>query len=245
MRVIALFVFLLALAGCGALPDATVRVAAASNVRTALEEVIVVFERQAGAEVVVSYGATGKLTTQILNGAPFDVFLAADQEGPAHLAAAGLLADNSPRSYARGRLVFWHPGGDATGSLAARLEDPGIRHVALANPLLAPYGRAAEQTLERLGVAEAVSGKRVQGENIGQAFALVATGNAQAGFIAASQVAGTDGDWWAVDPSLHRPIIQDAARIAGRGGPQADAFFNFLFSDAAREILARHGYDAP
>ncbi len=246
MQSIGHVLLILLLSACSAQQAPTIKVAAASNTRPALAEIVAAFEADTGTGVSVTYGSTGKLTTQILNGAPFAVFLAADQAGPARLDAAGRVAQRGPQSYAVGQLVLWHPGRPSGTDLLGPLTDPGTRHIAIANPDLAPYGRAAMDVLDRLELADAVSDKLVSGENIGQVFALVATGNAQAGFIARSQLGRTEGGWTPVPRDLHAPILQDAVRIEGQGNAEAaDAFLAFLQSDRAKGILAAHGYAAP
>ncbi|MEM7767580.1 MAG: molybdate ABC transporter substrate-binding protein [Pseudomonadota bacterium] len=220
--------------------------AAATNVKPALGAIIDAFEQDTSLTVSVTYGSTGKLTTQILDGAPFDIFLAADTEGPEQLDPSGALASRGARRpYAIGKLMLWAPDHAPGLTLEDVLGDPAVRYIAVANPDLAPYGRAAMETLDALGADAALSGKLVHGENIGQAFTLVATGNAQAGFIARSQEGRASGTVLPIPAAAHAPIVQDAVLLSGPERPAAAAFFAFLFDEPSRAIFAAHGYTEP
>ena len=228
-------------------PD--IRVAAATNIKPALELIETTFEVETGLSVSVTYGATGKLTAQILAGAPFDVFLAADEARPNLLEQRGIVVDGTLKPYAEGGLMVWLPKAEqAPGSLAAALADPSVRHIAIANPDLAPYGLAAKDVLANIGLADTVEAKLVFGENIGQAFALVASGNADAGFIAASQSgrASQTGQLIAIDRDLHSPILQSGV-VLERATDNADVllFHAFIYSAPSHAILASHGYGVP
>ena len=223
--------------------DGSVRAAVAANFTAAAREVAAAFEDATGHGALLSFGSTGQLYAQILQGAPFDVFLAADEARPELAEREGLAVPGSRRTYAVGRLVlFSAEAGRVRGPDALR--DPGLRRVALANPALAPYGRAALEAATALGVEDAVRDRQVIGANVSQAHQFVRTGNAELGFLALSQVArSTDGSRWLVPEHLHAPIRQQAVLLeAGRDNPAAARFLDFLGSETAREILRRHGY---
>ena len=232
-----------AVPGAGATEKGSVRAAVAANFTAAGREIAAAFEAATGETALLSFGSTGQLYAQIVQGAPFDVFLAADRERPERAEREGLAVAGSRRTYALGRLVlFSAEAGRVTGPDALR--DPEVRRIALPNPALAPYGRAALEVAEALGVANIVRERQVIGMNVSQAHQFVRTGNAELGFLALSQVARTsDGSRWLVPGDLHTPIRQDAVLLsAGRDNPAARRFLDFLGSEAAREILRRHGY---
>jgi molybdate transport system substrate-binding protein len=209
------------------------------------------FEQQSAHRLTITSGATGKLYAQIRNGAPYDLLLAADQERPALLEREGRAVAGSRFTYAEGRLVVWSP--DASlirDSVADTLRQPDLRTFAVANSRLAPYGAAALQVLRAIGADGSVKAQQVTGENVGQAFTLVATGNADIGLVALAQVLaprqGARGAWVAVDPDLYDPIRQDAVLLRhGADNPAARAFYDWLRRPAARELIATHGYGSP
>ena len=213
-----------------------VRIAVASNFLATAEELAEAYAGEGGAVEIV-HGSTGRLYAQIKAGAPFDVFLAADVERPGRLLAEGDASRVVP--YAFGRLVLVGAR-DGAGSLAARLG--AADRIALADPDVAPYGRAALEALEALGV-EGWRDRAVFGENVGQTFAFVATGNAPVGLVALSQAMAADIGWLEVSPGLHAPIRQDAALISD--DPAAAAFFDWLRTEPARAIIAGAGYGLP
>ena len=220
-----------------------VRVAVAANFTAAAREIAAAFEDATGDRALLSFGSTGQLYAQILQGAPFEVFLAADEARPALAEREGLAVPGSRRTYAVGRLVLFSTDmGRVTGPDAFR--DPGLRRIALANPALAPYGRAALEAARALGVEDIVRDRQVIGQNVSQAHQFVRTGNAELGFLALSQVVrSADGSRWLVPAHLHGPIRQQAVLLeAGRQNPAAARFLDFLGSATAQEILSRHGY---
>lgn len=233
-------------AGGARAEEATVAVAA--NFKGVVERLAPMFAEATGHTLTVSAGSSGKLYTQIKNGAPFDVMLSADQQRPALLETEGGGAPGSRFTYAVGRLVLWSADPSAVGDDgAATLRRGDFRNVALANPETAPYGAAAVEALRALGLEETLRPKIVQGENIGQTFQLVSTGNAELGFVALSQAldpkAGAKGGRWDVPADLYAPIRQDAILLDhGAGNPAARAFLDFLKGDAAHEVIAAAGY---
>lgn len=224
-----------------------VSVAVAANLAAPMQAIAAGFERDTGHKARLSFGATGKFYAQIRNGAPFEVLLAADDETPARLEKEGFGVAGSRFTYAVGRLALWsaQPGlVDGRGEVLGKGE---FRHLALANPKLAPYGAAAVEALTALGVLEAVRPKFVQAENIAQAHQFVATGNAELGFVALSQVF-KDGKpaagAWVVPAGLHQPIRQDAIMLdKGRGKPAAAALLKYLGGEKARAAIRAYGYD--
>ncbi len=229
-----------------------VRVAVAANFATPLEALRPRFEAATGHTLRVGAGAsTGKLYAQIVRGAPWDVLLAADQLRPRLLEEQGHAVPGSRFTYATGRLSLYTasppPAATAEATPAELLRAGAFRRLAIANPALAPYGGAAAQALRALEVYEALAGHLVFGENIGQTFALVATGNAEFGLVARSQVSapGIDlpGRAWDIAPSLHAPIRQDAVLLASAADVEAaKAFLTFLRGAEARALLERFGY---
>ncbi|MFZ9682839.1 MAG: molybdate ABC transporter substrate-binding protein [Cephaloticoccus sp.] len=224
------------------------RVAAAANLSTVMPELVAAFSAEApDVRVETSFGASGSLVAQIRHGAPYAVFLSADLDYPRALVAAGEAEARSLITFARGRLAFWAPA-PADGDLTAQLR--ASRKIAIANPAIAPYGRAAEQTLTKLGMLPEMRSRLVIGENIGQTAQFVDSGNADAGFVALSVLLtgnrATRGRHWVIEESWHEPLAQGAVITRrGLGQPAAAQFLAFLASDAARKVFARHGYAVP
>ncbi len=221
------------------------RVAVAANFSDAAKEIGALFEAESGLRPLFSFGATGQLYTQIAQGAPFDVFLAADQARPERAVAEGLAVADSRFTYARGRLALFSRDEERITDEAV-LHDGAFAKLAIANPLTAPYGAAAVEALQALGLRDALQSKLVQGNNASQTFQFVATGNAEVGFVALSQLTVHEGgSHWVVPSALHGPIAQDAVLLtAGEDNETAQAFLEFLKSDAARAVLARYGYES-
>jgi len=235
---------LLSWSGSGHAAD--VRVAVASNFIAPMKQLAQRFEAETGVRVLVSAGSTGKLYAQIKNGAPFDLFLAANAREPERLEADGTGVKGTRFTYARGRLALWCR--DAVSAAAARsCLDNQPRRLAIANPRLAPYGQAAESVMAALDVH--LIGGIVSGENIAQAFQLVWSGNVPLGFVALSQVknrTGLQGAYWAVPSLLHAPIDQQAVLLPrAQDNHNARAFLDYLRGAAARTLIASFGYDVP
>lgn len=223
-----------------------VKAAVAANFADAMNELVPAFTEATGHEVLPVFGSTGKHYAQIVNGAPFALFLAADIERPRRLEEAGLAVAGSRFTYAVGRLALWSRDGglvDEEGSVLAR---GGFHRLAIANPELAPYGRAAMEAIEALGLRERLEPKLVRGETIAQAFQYVRTGNARLGFVALSQLRRPGdppgGSSWVLPRRLHRPIEQQAVLL--RDDAAARAFLDFLRGAEARAIIERYGYTA-
>ena len=243
------FVLLLVLPLAAAAEPRVVTVAVASNFKVTAAELAVVFEAETGHRVRLSAGSTGKLYAQIVNGAPFDVFLAADAERPRLLAESGLGIETSRFTYATGSLVLWFADPATAGRDCRNLLEGGLNgRLAIANPELAPYGRAAREFLVEAGYWALLEDRLAVGESIAQAFQFVATANAEAGLLALSQTTqrtrmAPRGCVWPVPRSMHAPIEQQAILLdRAAGNPAALALLEFLQNKAAREIIAAHGY---
>ncbi|HFC54118.1 MAG TPA: molybdate ABC transporter substrate-binding protein [Gammaproteobacteria bacterium] len=244
-----LFAILLPLLTTFVLPAhaAAVRVAVAANFLQPMQEIAARFSRETGHSALLTSGSSGKIYAQIKNGAPFGIFLSADADKPARLEQEGLAVAGSRFTYAQGALALWSADPGLIRDGAEILHRAGFRHLALANPRLAPYGVAALETLESLDVKQRLAGKFVRGENIAQTYQFVATGNAELGFVAVSQITVEGklkgGSAWLVPAGLHRPIRQDAVLLLpARDNPAAKALLEYLRSDAAGAIIARYGY---
>ncbi len=227
-----------------------VSVAVASNFAAPMERIVALFQKESGHTVKVSLGASGKLYAQIKGGAPFDVFLAADEEIPKRLLQEKLAVTGSRFVYATGGLVLWSAQPGFVDDKGAVLNKGNFNRLAIADPRLAPYGVAAKETLEKLTMWNAMQGKLVKGENITQTYQFVATENAELGFIALSQVMHdgkvTDGSWWLVPPELHKPIRQSAVLLSGaKDRAAAQAFLTFLKSKQAVAVMRGFGYELP
>ena len=227
-------------------------IAAASDLQTVLPDIVRDFERAASARVSVSYGSSGTLFAQIRNGAPFDVFLSADVDYPKQLAAAGVADGSTLNIYATGHLVLWtrrETTLDLSRGLAS-LTDARVRHVAIANPKFAPYGRAAVAALRGARLYDAVQPKLVTGDSLAQAAQLVESGNADVGVLSRSLVLGpalkAEGTYVDIPPSLHPPIDQAAIVVkAAREAALARAFITFLGRGEAGRHLQRFGFALP
>ena len=226
-----------------------VQVAVAANFTAPARALAEVFARTTGHEAKLSFGATGAFYTQIKNGAPFDVLLAADNERPARLEKEGDTVPGSRFTYAIGKLVLWSARPGVVDSQGEVLKDGGFHKLAIANPKLAPYGAAAVQAMTKLGVYDAIQARLVTGESIGQTYNFIATGNADLGFVALAQIqeAGQikGGSHWVVPATLHAPIVQDAVILKrAAGNPAAQAWMELLRSPKVRQQLVRgYGYD--
>ena len=227
-----------------------VHVAVAANFAAPMKSLVLEFERESGHRALVSLGATGQLYTQIRQGAPFGVLLAADATTPSKLASDGYALAETQRTYAIGRLLLWSRDADYVDAKGDVLRRRDFRRLAIANPKLAPYGAAATQTLSALGLREKLRSKIVEGANINQTFKFVASGNAELGFVATSQIMQEgrlkSGSAWLVPANLHDPIRQDAILLTkGHDNPAAVALLHYLDSRSARDIIRRYGYELP
>lgn len=247
-------IFMLAAVACGLMGTVQadeVQVAVAANFTAPMQKIAAAFEKDTGHKAVLSFGATGKFYAQIRNGAPFGVLLAADDETPARLLKEGMGVTGSAFTYAIGQLVLWSSqsgvvddqavvlGALASGKLSGKM--------ALADPKLAPYGAAAMQVMDKRGLTDKLRPHFVTGENIGQTFQFVKTGNATLGFVALSQVMVdgkiSTGSAWVVPANLHDPIRQDALLLkTAEANPAAKALLQYLRTDAARAVIRAYGY---
>jgi len=237
----------------GALAHAgDVMVAVAANFTAPMQKIAKAFEQDTGHKAQLAFGATGKLYAQIKNGAPFAVLLAANAETPARLEKEGLAVAGTRFTYATGRLALWSKQAnlvDDKGEVlrSKSFEKLGIYKIAMADPKLAPYGVAAMEVIQHLGVQANVVPKLVQGESIGQTYQFVSTENAQLGFVALSQISIdgriTQGSAWVVPQSVHTAIKQDAVLLnAGKDNAAALALLKYLQADKAKTIIRQYGY---
>jgi len=222
---------------------ARVRIAVAANFTAVAKEIGILFEQATGQEASYSFGSTGQLYAQITQGAPFDVFLAADQVRPAQAVTAGLAAADSRFTYATGRLVLFSKD-ESLVMDETTLRNPGITKVAITNPVTAPYGAAAVAAMQALGVYARLAPRLVHGNNIAQTYQFVQTGNAEVGFVALSQlVRHNEGSRWLIPNYLHPTLAQDAVLLRrGTDNQAAHEFMAFLKGSVAAAVKMRYGY---
>ncbi len=227
---------------------AEVQVAVAANFAEPMKAITVVFEKTTGHKVLSTIGATGKFYAQIKNAAPFDVFLSADSKTPELLEMEGLAVKGSRFTYATGKLVLWSADASVVDAKGDVLKRHNFRKIAYASPKLAPYGAAAEQVIDKLGLTNALASKVVQGESLAQTYNFVHTGNAELGFVALSQVLEggklKNGSVWRIPQDLYSPIKQDAVLLQrGANNPAALALIQLLKSSSIKDLLRSYGYD--
>jgi molybdate transport system substrate-binding protein len=225
--------------------SAETKIAVAANFTAAAKDIAKAFEAKTGHKAVLAFGSTGKLYTQIANGAPFEAFLAADQKRPQKAEAEGLAVAGSRFTYAKGKLVLFSADAKLVDDAGKVLGKPdAFAKLAITNPITAPYGAAAVEAMEKLGVYAGVKAKLVQGDNLAQTYQFIVTQNAQLGFVAYSQVIKAEGgSKWIVPDDLYTPIRQDAVLLkTGENSEAAKAFLAYLKSDDAHAILKSYGY---
>tara|TARA_R110001599_G_scaffold64023_4_gene179631 strand:+ start:324420 stop:325175 length:756 start_codon:yes stop_codon:yes gene_type:complete len=225
-----------------------VKVAVAANFTAPMKVIAENFEKTSGHKVELAFGSSGKFYSQITNGAPFDVFFSADQQRPAKLEKENGVVAGSRFTYATGKLVLWSSKANLVDDKAEVLKTGDFAHISIASPKLAPYGAAAIETMEALGVFDKLTPKLVQGESISQAYNFVLTGNAELGFVALSQVYADNklksGSAWIVPSKLHTPIHQDAVILMhGKDNKAAVALMAYLKTEPAKAVIRSFGYD--
>lgn len=242
-RALALAAAILATSQPGSALAAQVNVAVAANFTDAGKEIAAAFKAKTGDEAVLSFGSSGQLYTQITQAAPFEILLSADQDRPKKAVADGLGVPDSVFTYAIGKLVLWSKD-PAVVKGEDTLKAATFSKLSICDPVAAPYGAAAVDTLKALGLYQELQPKLVVGANIAQAFQFVQTGNAEIGFVALSQLTGDKGgSRWIVPQNLYKPIRQDAVLLRkGAGNPVATGFLTFLKGPEARAIIERYGY---
>lgn len=224
-----------------------VQVAVAANFTEPAQKIAVEFEKDTGHKAILLFGATGMFYAQIKNGAPFEVLLAADENTPARLEREGVAVSGSRFTYATGTLVLWSAKSGRVDDEGEILTKGSFNHIAIANPKLAPYGAAAVEALTTLKLLDVLQPKMVIAENIAQAYQFSATGNAEVGFVALSQVFKDgnlkEGSAWIVPSGLYHPIRQDAVLLGkGRDNPAAQSWLLYLKGDKARALIKSYGY---
>ena len=228
--------------------SATVLVAVAANFSKPMTEIVSQFEKATGHSAKLSFGSSGKFVSQLENGGPFEVLLSADEKGPEKLEQAGLTVPNSRFVYALGRLVLWSATPNFVDDKGKILMTSNFKHLALADPKVAPYGAAAIDVLKKLKLFEKLQPLFVQGENIAQTYQIISTANAELGFLALSQVIKNGkivgGSSWIIPDNLHAPIRQGAVLMKkGAENPAALALIDYLKSIPALAIIKKYGYD--
>ncbi|MGI3128915.1 molybdate ABC transporter substrate-binding protein [Halopseudomonas pachastrellae] len=224
-----------------------VQIAVAANFTAPMQDIAQAFEQDTGHRVVAAFGSTGQLYAQISHGAPFEVFLAADDTTPARIERDGLAVSGSRFTYATGALALWSADARLISDGEQLLRSGDFQHLAIANPKTAPYGLAATQVMQALNLTDALTPKLVEGQSIGQTYQFVASGNATLGFVALSQVSRdgeiTSGSAWQVPAALYEPIHQDAVLLSkGANNAAAAALLDYLRGERAAAIISRYGY---
>jgi molybdate transport system substrate-binding protein len=222
-------------------------IAVAANFAEPIKAIAAVLQKTTGHTIDITLGSTGKLYAQIHNGAPFDVLLAADSQTPEKLEKENLALPGSRFTYATGKLALWSANATRVDGKGEVLKQANLGKVAYANPKVAPYGAAAVQVMDKLGLNTALASKLVQGESIGQTFTFVATGNADVGFVALSQVLEggklKSGSLWTIPQDLYDPIRQDAVLLKhGAGNDAAQALMQLLKSPNIKDLIRSYGY---
>ncbi|QKV64710.1 molybdate ABC transporter substrate-binding protein [Pseudomonas sp. 43A] len=238
---------LLAVFAVGAVQADEVQVAVAANFTAPIQAIAADFEKDTGHKLVAAYGATGQFYTQIKNGAPFEVFLSADDTTPEKLEKEGDTVKGSRFTYAVGTLALWSAKEGYVDGKGEVLKKNEYLHLSIANPKAAPYGLAATQVLEKLKLTEATKAKIVEGQNITQAYQFVSTGNAELGFVALSQIYKdgkvSSGSAWIVPADMHDPIKQDAVILnKGKDNAAAKALVEYLKGPKAAAVIKSYGY---
>lgn len=226
-------------------------VAAAADLSSALKDIAQNYERKTGVRLKLSFGASGMLTQEIQNGAPFDVFLSADMEYPRQFIASGAAQAGSLSQYAQGKLVLWIPAGsrlDLAHQGMNVLLDPSVKKIAIANPQHAPYGRAAIAALKHIDLYDRIKDRLVIGENVAQAAQFVESGNAQAGLVARAHAVApgmqNKGRYWELPGEYYPPLLQGAVVLTrSQHKQEALDFLGYLKSKEASEILGKYGFD--
>ncbi len=245
LMILFFFVFFTALANAE-----TTLVAVASNFTKPMTEIAAEFEKTTGHTAQLSFGSSGKFVSQFENGAPFEVFLSADDKSPAKLQQSGFAVEKSDFSYALGKLVLWSATANYVDDKGAILEKGGFKHIALADPKLAPYGAAAVDILKSKNLLDKLKPFFVLGENISQTHQFISTENAELGFVALSQVSEngkiSSGSGWIVPQNFYAPIKQNAVLLKTCAeNPAAKALLDYLKSAPAKAIIQKYGYDLP
>jgi molybdate transport system substrate-binding protein len=231
----------------GKKPPGPITVAAAADLTKAFEEIGREFEAGGGGKVTFKFGSTGQIAQQLRQGAPFDVFAAANVSFIDDVVAAGACDGATKTLYARGRIVLWsRKGGVAPARSLDELTDGRFVKIAIANPDHAPYGKAAREALEKAGVWDKVKDRLVFGENIKQTMQFAETGNAEVAIVALSLATGSDGEYTTIDEALHNPLEQAMAACKGEGdAATARAFVAFVGSEKGRAIMRKYGFMIP
>ena len=222
---------------------APLKVAAAADLAKAFGELGAAYEKEHGQKVVFSFGSTGLLAKQIEEGAPFDLFAAANQSFVDEAVKSGACTADTKALYARGRIVTWTKDGDAAPPIADLADATKYRKIAIANPEHAPYGRAAKEAMQRAGVWDAAASRVVYGENVQQTLQFAESGNADVAIVALSLAVVSGGKWTLVDTAMHAPL--DQALVVCKGGPGAREFAAYVNAARGRAVMRKYGFLLP
>jgi molybdate transport system substrate-binding protein len=250
MRRIPFVIFLVIMSLQSSRAQERILIAAASDLKFALDSLVHAFSETHDGKIAVTYGSSGKLTEQIMNGAPFSIFFSADRVYPERL-ENGKKTSSDIYDYAIGRIVIWSKKVDPTKNEINSLLDPGVKKIAIANPMHAPYGKRAIETLEYYELSEAIKSNLVYGENISQAAQFASTGAADVGIIALSlalspNMKNETGKYFLIPEESHQPLVQAAVITThGKGNRLAAAFFEYIKSEEAVDVLRRFGFSRP
>ncbi len=225
-------------------------VAVAANFLGAMKKISTDFESQTGHKVIISAGSTGALYSQIINGAPFDLFFSADDKRPEKLEADGLAVQGTRFTYALGGIALYSSTAGYVDPEGKILSVGRYKRLAIANPKIAPYGIAAVEAIENMGLTKKVDSKLTLGGSVAHAFQFTASGGAELGFVALSQIIdagpGLTGSYWIVDKSLYNPVRQQAIMLRkGKNNIAAIEFIKFFHSEKAIKVIHDSGYDTP
>lgn len=229
---------------------AQLHVAVAANFSNTMKLLIERFQAETQHRILPSYGSSGKLYTQVKQGAPFDLLLSADTTIPEQLVKDGVAVADSRVTYALGQLVLWSRDKNRVDQQGAVLRSSTFTHLALAQPKLAPYGQAAQQVLQKMQLWDSLQARLVYGENVGQTLQFIETGNAELGFVSLAQIKQRqDGSYWLLPTQWYAPLQQQMVRLKNQAGPETQAasqqFWQFLQSSTARAIIRESGYHLP
>ena len=249
MKKVVFYVFILSFFGCRKQPSSELRIASASSLQFVMNELTSEFTSQTGIDCSATFNSSGKHTAQIMEGAPYDIFMSADLNYADHLYENGL-ATNAPKIYAYGQLVLWTQTEEIKPTIEI-LSEESINHIAVPNPATAPYGKATEEVLNYYGLLDNLKNKLVYGENVMQTSQYVYSGAAEIGFTAKSIVMSGkmkgDEKWIAIDTEAYSPISHGIVVLQNQNvkRKEAQSFYEFVLSEKGQEILNKFGYLSP
>ncbi len=240
-----LFLSFVTLFSFSSLQSEELKIAVASNFSNTIKKIVQSYKNVSKDKIVLIFGSTGKIYAQIKNGAPFDAFFSADAKTPKLLENEKLTVDKGRFTYAMGKIILWSPLQNFIDPKGAVLKSGQFKYLAIANAKLAPYGRAAKQSLKAMGLFDTLKEKIIRGENISQTFQFIKSRNVELGIISLSQLNSlrkdSRGSWWPIPKKLYSPIVQQVALL--KKGPGLSRFIDFVLSKKGRAIIKQDGYD--